>query len=121
MYARRAEVRAEAAGLGASPASSIVDLVGHLASPRVVWLMIPAGQAVDAKTIADSWDEMTFTNDPIATSLKKSADDAEAVGLLDPVDLTGIYDLKLLNEVLSPASVSGSMDGGPTTTATGSP
>jgi len=48
VYARRAEVRAEAAGLGASPASSIADLVGHLASPRVVWLMIPAGQAVDA-------------------------------------------------------------------------
>ena len=47
VYARRAEVRAEAAGLGASPASSIADLVGHLASPRVVWMMIPAGQAVD--------------------------------------------------------------------------
>ncbi len=52
VYARRAEVRAEAAGLGASPASSLADLVGHLASPRVVWMMIPAGQAVDA-TLAD--------------------------------------------------------------------
>jgi 6-phosphogluconate dehydrogenase len=52
VYARRAEVRAEAATLGASPAPSIADLVGHLASPRVVWLMIPAGQAVDA-TLAE--------------------------------------------------------------------
>jgi len=52
VYARRAEVRAEAAGLGASPASSLADLVAHLASPRVVWMMIPAGQAVDA-TLAD--------------------------------------------------------------------
>ncbi len=52
VYARRAEVRAEAAGLGASPAPSIADLVGHLASPRVVWMMIPAGQAVDA-TLAE--------------------------------------------------------------------
>ena len=52
VYARRDEVRAEAATLGASPASSIADLVAHLASPRVVWLMIPAGQAVDV-TLAE--------------------------------------------------------------------
>jgi 6-phosphogluconate dehydrogenase len=48
VYARRAEVRAEASGLGAHPASSLAELVGQLASPRVVWLMIPAGEAVDA-------------------------------------------------------------------------
>jgi 6-phosphogluconate dehydrogenase len=47
VYARRAEVRAEAAGLGATPAASLADLVDRLASPRVVWLMIPAGSAVD--------------------------------------------------------------------------
>jgi NitT/TauT family transport system substrate-binding protein len=41
-----------------------------------------------------------FTNDPIATSLRKSAKDAEAVGLLKPVALKGIYNLKLLNQVL---------------------
>ena len=43
----------------------------------------------------------TFTADPIASSLQKSAKDAEAVGLLEPVDLKGIYDLTLLNEVLA--------------------
>lgn len=48
VYARRAEVRAEAAGLGAQPAASLAELVGRLESPRVVWLMIPAGEAVDA-------------------------------------------------------------------------
>ena len=48
VYARRPEVRAEAAGLGATPAASLADLVDHLASPRVVWMMIPAGDAVDA-------------------------------------------------------------------------
>jgi NitT/TauT family transport system substrate-binding protein len=58
------------------------------------------GQDVDAKTIADSWDKMTFTNDPIASSLAQSAKDAQSIGLLDPVDLTGIYDLSLLNQVL---------------------
>ena len=46
---------------------------------------------------------LAFTLDPIASSLQGSADDAIAVGLLDPVDLAdpGIYDLTLLNEVLA--------------------
>jgi 6-phosphogluconate dehydrogenase len=48
VYARRPEVRAEAAALGAAPADSLPDLVERLTSPRVVWMMIPAGDAVDA-------------------------------------------------------------------------
>ena len=47
-YARRPEVRAEAAALGAAPADSLADLVEQLTPPRVVWMMIPAGGAVDA-------------------------------------------------------------------------
>jgi NitT/TauT family transport system substrate-binding protein len=43
---------------------------------------------------------LTFTYDPIAPSLYTSAKHAEEVGLLDPVDLKGIYDLTLLNELL---------------------
>jgi len=54
-------------------------------------------------TIAGAWERLEFTLDPIATSLQGSADDAVAVGLLEPVDLAqpGIYDLDLLNEVLA--------------------
>ena len=52
VYARRAEVRAEVAGLGAAPAETIKDLVGQLTPPRVVWMMIPAGDPVD-KTLAE--------------------------------------------------------------------
>ncbi len=59
------------------------------------------GSAPDAATIATSFSHLTFTLDPIAASLQKSADDAIAVGLLEPVDLEGIYDLTLLNEVLT--------------------
>ncbi|MFI6499956.1 ABC transporter substrate-binding protein [Nonomuraea typhae] len=44
---------------------------------------------------------ITFTNDPIAASLVTSADHAVKVGLLKPVDLNGIYDLKPLNDVLA--------------------
>jgi NitT/TauT family transport system substrate-binding protein len=58
------------------------------------------GQDVSADVIGTSWGNLTFTWDPIASSLLQSAADAEEVGLLDPVDLEGIYDLTLLNEVL---------------------
>ncbi|MDQ1425011.1 MAG: sulfonate transport system substrate-binding protein [Acidimicrobiaceae bacterium] len=54
-------------------------------------------------TLAASWKNLSFTNDPLASALVQSATKAEAVGLLDKVDLTGIYDLDPLNEVLKAA------------------
>jgi NitT/TauT family transport system substrate-binding protein len=59
------------------------------------------GSALPAGTITEAWSHLTFTVDPIAPSLQTSADHAVAVGLLDPVDLDGIYDLAILNEVLA--------------------
>jgi NitT/TauT family transport system substrate-binding protein len=52
-----------------------------------------------------AWKNLVFTLDPIASSLEKSARDAVDVGLLEPVDLDGIYDLSLLNEVLDDAGL----------------
>jgi NitT/TauT family transport system substrate-binding protein len=52
-------------------------------------------------TIAAAWKNLTFTWDPIASSLKTSADHATALGLLDPIDLKGIYDLGPLKTVLA--------------------
>jgi len=72
-------------------------------------LLNQAIQKLTGKSIAQgvldaAWPNMTFTNDPIASSLRKGADDAKAVGLLDAgTKLDGIYDLKLLNEVLKAA------------------
>jgi NitT/TauT family transport system substrate-binding protein len=62
-------------------------------------------EAITTKRLADAtidgaWENLTFTLDPVASSLQKSADDAIAVELLDPVDLDGIYDLDILNKVL---------------------
>jgi NitT/TauT family transport system substrate-binding protein len=54
--------------------------------------------------IAAAFKNLTFTDDPIASSLKLSADHAVAVGLLAKPDLTGIYDLTLLNQVLKAKS-----------------
>jgi sulfonate transport system substrate-binding protein len=53
--------------------------------------------------VAAAWKNMTFTDDPIASSLKTSADNAIALDLLKPVDLSGIYDLEPLNAVLQAA------------------
>lgn len=53
--------------------------------------------------IASAWRNLEFTNDPVAASLKTSADNAIGQGLLKPVDLSGIYDLTLLNGVLTAA------------------
>ena len=50
--------------------------------------------------IAAAWKNLTFTPDPIASSLEISAKNAEDVDLLDPVDLKGIYSLDLLNSLL---------------------
>jgi NitT/TauT family transport system substrate-binding protein len=50
--------------------------------------------------ITESWKNLAFTVDPIASSLQTSAEHAEDVDLLEPVDLSGIYDLGILNGLL---------------------
>jgi NitT/TauT family transport system substrate-binding protein len=89
-------------------------LAGHLAAidwietnPEEAKTVVNAGiDAITHKPLAPeildgAWSHLTFTADPIASSLQTSADHATAVGLLDPVDLAGIYDLDLLNQILS--------------------
>jgi NitT/TauT family transport system substrate-binding protein len=58
------------------------------------------GEALPEEVISTSWENLTFTLDPIASSLEESKNDAVSVGLLEEVDLEGIYDLTILNEVL---------------------
>lgn len=59
------------------------------------------GGELDAEVVASAFENVTFTVDPIAESLRGGAEHAEGVGLLDPVDLEGIYALDLLNGVLT--------------------
>jgi len=58
------------------------------------------GKGLKASALAESFKEITFTNDPIASSLATDAKHAVAVGLLKPVNLDGIYDLGPLNALL---------------------
>ena len=57
------------------------------------------GKKLSSAAIQGAWQNLTFTNDPIESSLMTSAEHAQKVGLLEKVDLEGIYDLTLLKEV----------------------
>jgi NitT/TauT family transport system substrate-binding protein len=47
---------------------------------------------------------MSFTLDPVSASLRKDVTDAQADGLLDSkVKIDGIYDLSILNKLLTAA------------------
>jgi 6-phosphogluconate dehydrogenase len=49
VYNRTPEKTTEIAGEGATPSYSIEELVGKLAKPRAVWVMVPAGDATEAQ------------------------------------------------------------------------
>jgi NitT/TauT family transport system substrate-binding protein len=81
--------------LNAEPARAREVVNAHIA--RVT------GKALPAAVIERAWANLTFTLDPVAASLRRSAADAAKVGLLDPVNLDGIYDLAPLNAILAAA------------------
>ena len=59
------------------------------------------GRALATNVVSSAWPHLKFTLDPLAATLQASADHAQKVGQLDQVDLRGIYDLTLLNQVLA--------------------
>jgi len=69
------------------------------------------GKPLKAKVLTPAFKEITFTDDPDATSLTQDASEALAVGLLKSASLSGIYDLDPLNSLLTASgqpTVSGS-------------
>jgi sulfonate transport system substrate-binding protein len=61
------------------------------------------GKPLKASLVAASFKEITFTNDPDASSLTTDASQAVSLGLLKPVSLNGIFDLGPLNQALTAA------------------
>lgn len=61
------------------------------------------GKALAAHVLDEAWQRLEVTYDPIPASLFTSADRAFQLGFLgkDKPDLSGIYDLTLLNQVLA--------------------
>lgn len=58
------------------------------------------GKALKPATIDRAFSQIEVTEDPVATSLRHSAENAFATGLVEEADLAGIYDLTLLRKVL---------------------
>jgi len=75
-----------------NPAAAEADVNAELASYT--------GKPLKASIIAASFAEITFTDDPDASSLATDASLATSLGLLKPVTLTGIFDLGPLNQAL---------------------
>ncbi|MFG3504917.1 aliphatic sulfonate ABC transporter substrate-binding protein [Streptomyces sp. NPDC047821] len=61
------------------------------------------GKPLSAKVIDAAWPSITVTDDPLAATLQAQADHAVDAGLLKEPELSGIYDLTLLNKVLKAA------------------
>lgn len=60
------------------------------------------GKALRSEVVESAMKRIEFTWDPVRTSLYESAASAHSIGFIrKKPDLTGIYDLTLLNEVLS--------------------
>lgn len=58
------------------------------------------GRALPQEVVDSAWENLTFTVDPIASSLEKSAEQAAELGFIDKVNLKGIYDVSYLNNIL---------------------
>jgi NitT/TauT family transport system substrate-binding protein len=58
-----------------------------------------------ADVMTSAFDKLTFTNDPLASTLVESAGHAEEVEVIDPVevDFADLYELDPLNEILAEA------------------
>jgi NitT/TauT family transport system substrate-binding protein len=60
------------------------------------------GKPLQPEVIDRAWENLTVTNDPIAASLAHSAENAVAAGVAkEKVDLHGIYELSILNRILT--------------------
>jgi NitT/TauT family transport system substrate-binding protein len=65
---------------------------------------LQGGKPLSGKVLTKAWSNLTFTPDPLASTLQTQVDHGVAIGLLKPpANLAGIYDLKLVNTVLAAA------------------
>ena len=81
-----------------NPAAAQADANAELASYT--------GKPLKASLVAASFKEITFTNDPDESSLTSDASQAVSLGLLKPVNLSGIFYLGPLNKALTAAGQS---------------
>jgi NitT/TauT family transport system substrate-binding protein len=83
---------------------AIAILDGEAADAKVAvndQLEVLTQKKLSTAVLDAAWGRLTFTPDPLAASTQKSADDARAAGLLaGDVQLKGLFDLRILNDLL---------------------
>jgi NitT/TauT family transport system substrate-binding protein len=100
--------------LQANPAAVADLLLGQViandqvktGAPQVESTAAAAIRALTGNTISQAesdqaWSYLNFTDNPIASSIQVDATDAAKLGLIKSSDISGIYDLNPLNQVLS--------------------
>ncbi len=103
--------------LAKSPAVVVAFLQGHV--DTVTWMnanvakaraaantalgSLAGGKALEADVLDQAWERLTFTADPLASSLRTDAAHAVALGLTKAYDLSGLYDVAPLDAVLARA------------------
>ncbi|MDQ1510794.1 MAG: sulfonate transport system substrate-binding protein [Actinomycetota bacterium] len=60
-----------------------------------------SGKALSVDLVKASFKSITFTLDPIASSLRKDAEAAKGLGFIDSTDLSKIYSLDIVNSLLT--------------------
>ncbi len=100
-FARSAASVHEAESHGAAGAASLKDVVGKLTSPRVVWLMIPAGKPVDdsiaeLKSLLSRGDIIVDGGNSRWTDSARRAGElsADGVGFIDSGTSGGVWGLE---------------------------
>ena len=111
--------------LNAHPATARRLIEGHVAA--AAWVKANPAQAqtvvnnallkltqkkLDTAVLSSAWQKLDFSVDPLATALAKQAGAAHAAGLIGAVDLHGIMDLRVLNDVLRTQGQSAVSSGG---------
>jgi NitT/TauT family transport system substrate-binding protein len=71
------------------------------------------GTPLTPNVLDRAWQNLTVTDDPIAASLQRSAENAVAAGVITRrVDLHGVYQLSILNQIRSQRSLPAVSAGG---------
>jgi NitT/TauT family transport system substrate-binding protein len=90
----KAQIQANAF-INSNPTAAQADANAELASYT--------DKPLKSSLVAAAFKEITFTNDPDESSLTSDASQAVSLGLLKPVNLSGIFDLGPLNQALAAA------------------
>ena len=100
VFDRSPEAISKYAGMGAKPAKDLSDALGQLPSPKIVWIMVPAGKPVD-ETIAALSAHMTAGdiiidggNSNFHDSVRRAAElQTKAIEFIDSGTSGGIWGL----------------------------